>query len=103
MYFAAIDVSRRERAWWDTSLSLMLLLMQPALLLGIFRLVYWQEAGQSAPLAIWLMVLLDAGAALCFSGVVDGVWLGVAVMLAVLSVWNIVRIVRTFGVDGKPK
>ncbi len=103
MYYAAIDVSRRERAWWDTSLSLMMLLMQPALLLGIFRLVYWQKAGQSAPLAIWLMVLLDAGAALCFSGVVDGVWLGVAVMLAVLSVWNIVRIVRTFGVDGKPE
>lgn len=103
MYFAAIDVSRRDRAWWNVSLSQMMLLMLPALLLGIFRLVYWQKTGQSAPLAIWLMLLLECVTILCFSGVTDGAWLAVAALLAVLSVWNIVRIVRTFGVDGKPE
>ncbi len=100
-YFAAVDASIREYEWWGMCKMQMMLLMLPALLLGIFRLVYWKKAGQSAPLAIWLMLLLECVAVLCFSGVMDGVWLGVAVMLAAVSVWHIVRIIRTFGVDGK--
>ena len=52
-------------------------------------------------LAIWLMLLLVSAAFLCFSGVGDIVWLGVAAVPAVVSLWQIGRIVHTFGVDGK--
>lgn len=100
-FFAALDTARREREWYDACVGLLLPLMVPALLLGIFRLVYWQKGGNSAPLAIWLMLLLVSAAFLCFSGVGDMVWLGAAAVPAVVSLWQIGRIVRTFGVDGK--
>lgn len=100
-FFAAMDAAWREREWYDACVGLLLPLMVPALLLGIFRLVYWQKGGNSAPLAIWLMMLLVSAAFLCFSGVGDIVWLGAAAVLAFVSLWQIGRIVRTFGVDGK--
>ena len=84
----------------DAGIALLMTLILPAVLIGVFRLVYWQKGAKSTSLVIYLMILLDAGAFLCFSGVADGVWLGVAGMLAVLSAWQIVRVVRAFGVDG---
>ena len=101
VFFSHTDEYNRGRKRDDAVLALMVTLILPALLVGVFRLVYWQKGAKSTSLVICLMILLDAGACLCFSGVVDGVWLGVAGMLAVLSVWQIVRIVRAFGVDGK--
>ena len=101
MFFSHTDEYNRGRKRDDAVLALMVTLILPALLVGVFRLVYWQKSGKSAPLVICLMILLNAGAFLCFSGVVDGLCLGVAGMLVGLSVWQIVRLVRAFGVDGK--
>lgn len=102
-FFASNDLSLREFKRNDAGIALLMTLILPAVLIGVFRLVYWQKGAKSTSLVIYLMILLDAGAFLCFSGVVDGVWLGVAGMLAVLSAWQIVRVVRAFGVDGMPE
>ena len=101
--FTSMDAWARERAWsgvWSTQ-GVMLIL--PALFIGIFRLVYWRRAAESSSLAIGLMLLLEAVAFLCFGGVHDACWTGTAAAVAALSLWQIVRVVRAFGVDGKVK
>ena len=100
-FFLSTDYYAKERAWWNAGVSQCMLLMLPALFLGIFRLVYWRQAGKSAPLAIWLMLLLEAVAFLCFGGVCDACWTGVTAVVVALSLWQIVLTVRTFGVDGR--
>ena len=46
-------------------------------------------------------LLLEAGIFLCFGGVCDACWTGVSAAVVALSLWQIVRMVRAFGVDGK--
>ena len=46
-------------------------------------------------------LLLEAVAFLCFGGVRDACWTGVSAAVVALSLWQIVRMGRAFGVDGK--
>lgn len=97
--FLASDRYLKEKALRDTvSLSCCSLVI-PALLLGVFRLFRWRVAGRCAPLAIWLMVALDAAAFLCCGAWKYPVAACLAAVLVSVSLWQIVRIVRRFRVD----
>lgn len=97
--FKLHDRSELERAHWDAWVAQGAILMVPALLLGVFRLLGCRKAGQSAPLAICLMLVLEAVAFVCCGGWRYAAWAGFAAVVAALCLWKVVRIIRGFRVD----
>lgn len=98
-FFKLHDRSELERAHWDAWVAQGAILMVPALLLGVFRLLGCRKAGQSAPLAICLMLVLEAVAFVCCGGWRYAAWAGFAAVVAALCLWKVVRIIRGFRVD----
>ena len=90
-FFKSHDRRELERAHWDAWVAQGAILMVPALLLGVFRLLGCRKAGQSAPLAICLMLVLEAVAFVCCGGWSYAAWASFAAVVAVLCLWQVVR------------
>ena len=90
-YFKLHDCWMLERAHWNAWVAQGAILMVPALLLGVFRLLGCRKAGQSAPLAICLMLVLEAVAFVCCGGWRYPAWAGFAAVVAALCLWQVVR------------
>ena len=90
-YFKLHDCWMLERAHWNAWVAQGAILMVPALLLGVFRLLGCRKAGQSAPLAICLMLVLEAVAFVCCGGWRYAAWAGFAAVVAALCLWQVVR------------
>lgn len=90
-YFKLHDCWMLERAHWDAWVAQGAILMVPALLLGAFRLLGCRKAGQSAPLAICLMLVLEAVAFVCCGGWRYAAWAGFAAVVAAVCLWKVVR------------
>ena len=98
-YFKLHDYVILERAHWNAWVAQGAILMVPALLLGVFRLLGCRKAGKSAPLAICLMLALEAATFICCGGWRYAAWAGAAACVLLVSLWQIVRIMRGFRVD----
>ena len=98
-YFKLHDYVILERAHWNAWVAQGAILMVPALLLGVFRLLGGKRAGKSAPLAICLMLALEAATFICCGGWRYAAWAGAAACVLLVSLWQIVRIMRGFRVD----
>ena len=90
-FFKSHDSWMLERAHWDAWVVQGAILMVPALLLGVFRLLGCRKAGQSAPLAICLMLVLEAVAFVCCGGWRYPAWAGFAAVVAAVCLWQVVR------------
>lgn len=90
-FFKSHDSWILERAHWNAWAAQGTILMVPALLLGVFRLLGCRKAGQSAPLAICLMLVLEAVAFVCCGGWRYPAWAGFAAVVAALCLWQVVR------------
>lgn len=101
--FHHMDDAIREKAIRDAIMLVCVSFAIPALLIGVFRLFRWNAPGRSAPLAVWLMVALDAAAFLLCGGWKYTTWACVAGAFLLLVLCCVVRIVRGFGVDCEAK
>ena len=98
-FFNLGDLWILERAHWDAWVAQGTVLMVPALLLGVFRLLGCRKAGNSGPLAICLMLVLEAVAFVCCGGWRYAAWAGFAAVVAAVCLWQIVRMIHGFRVD----
>lgn len=98
-FFKSQDRRMLERAHLDAWLAQGVILMVPALLLGVFRLLGCTKAGKSAPLAICLMLVLEAVAFICCGGWRYAAWACAAAVVLLACLWQIPRIIRGFRVD----
>ncbi len=100
-YFRMSDESRMERLRRDTLLAQGVILMVPALLLGVFRLLGCRKAGRSAPLAIYLMLVLESLAFMGCGGWQYVPWACLAAAVLAVCLWQIARVVRGMEVSAK--
>lgn len=98
-YLKSHDSWMLERAHWDAWVAQGAILMVPALLLGAFRLLRCRRAGNSAPLAIFIMLVLEAAAFICCGGWRHVAWACVAAGVLLVCLWQIRRITSGFRVD----
>lgn len=98
-FFKSHDSWMLERAHRDAWLAQGAILMVPALLLGVFRLLGCTKAGNSAPLDICLMLVLEAVAFICCGGWRYAAWACAAAVVLLACLWQIMRIIRGFRVD----
>lgn len=98
-FIKSYDYWLLERAHWDAWAAQGAILMVPALLLGVFRLLGCRKAGKSAPLVICLMLVLEAVAFICCGGWRYVAWACAAAVVLLVCLSQIQRSMRGFRVD----